>query len=202
MTDRNETPAPRGFDRLSAAMALVTVVMIVWAAWLRFGPPPAPETPAVGSMAPALRLLDPATSDPLILLGLRGKVVWISFVETTNASGASDLAGLETVWKRFRSRQGFAMAALSIESNHPDRLRAAVKATGVTLPTYLAAPETQRAFGISSGRLPLHILLDPNGHVVAVAQGRGAATLRRLVDQAERWLDEIDPPGRPFCLGK
>jgi hypothetical protein len=186
----------RGFDKVSAAMALVTTVMLAWAAWLRFGPPPAPEAPAVGASAPALRLVDLSTSEPLVLLGLKGKVVWITFFSVAAPPPANDLTALEAVWKRFKLRPRFAMAALDVESDRPDRLRAAVAAAGTTMPTYLAAPETCRAFGVDLGRLPLHILLDPSGRVAAVAQGRGAPTLNRLGDQAERWLDEVEPLGK------
>lgn len=188
----------RGFDKTSAAMALVTAVTLAWAAWLRFGPPPPPEPPAVGSPAPALRLLDPATSEPLVLLGLRGKVVWITFVGggAPPSPGTSDLSALEAVWKRFRPRAGFAMAALAVEADRPDRLRAAVAASGATVPAYLASPETCRAYGADPGLLPLHVLLDPTGRVAAVAQGRGAATLGRLAERTERWLSEVEPKGK------
>lgn len=188
----------RGFDKVSAAMALVTTVMLAWAAWLRLGPPPKPETPAVGTLAPALRLLDPSTSEPLVLLGLKGKVVWIAFVSPGgSAPGSSnDLPALEAVWKRFKPRPKFAMAALDVDSARPDRLRAAVASAKATLPAYLAAPETCRAFGVDLRRLPLHVLVDPSGRIAAVAQGRGALTLDRLGDQAERWLDEVEPLGK------
>src|SRR4051794_12125740 len=114
MTDGG--PRGGGFDKVSAAMALVTTVMLAWAGWLRFGPPPAPETPAVGTPAPALRLLDPATSEPLVLLGLRGKVVWVAFFSAGGPTGGADLTALDAVWKRFKARPGFAMAALSVEA--------------------------------------------------------------------------------------
>lgn len=190
------TAEGRGFDKVSAVMALVTTVMVAWAGWLRFGPPRT-EPPAVGASAPALRLLNVFTSEPLVLLGLKGKVVWITFFSGADPPpGADDLTALETVWKRFKPRPRFAMAALEVDSGRGDRLRAAVAAAGTTLPTYLAAPETCRAFGVDLRRLPLHVLLDPSGRVAAVARGRGLSTLHRLGDQAERWLDEVEPLGR------
>lgn len=191
------SPEPaRGFDAASAAMALVTAVALVWAAWLRFGPAPPTEPPTVGALAPALRLLDPATSDPLVLLGLRDKVVWVTFWSAGPPTGRSDLADLEAVWTRFRAHPKFAMAALAVESDRPEWLRDAVSATKASLPTYLVSPETRRSFGAGPRHLPLHVLIDPTGRVVAVAQGRGPAVLARLADQAERWLDELGPSGK------
>src|SRR5947209_5634195 len=86
---------PRGFDPVAAAMAAVVVAALGGAAWLRFGPPAAPEPPAAGKAAPALRLLDAHTSEPLVLLGLRGKVVWVTFWSAAPPHGAADLAALE-----------------------------------------------------------------------------------------------------------
>lgn len=188
--------APRGFDVPAAAMTLVTLVALLWAAWLRFGPAAPPEPPAVGKTVPSLHLLDPATSEPLVLLGLRGKVVWISFWSATPPNGPADLAALGTVWKRLKPHAKFAMAAAAEESDRPDLVRAAVASARAEMPAYLAPPETLRAFGVRPGRLPLHVLLDPSGRVVSIAQGRDPATLSRLVDQAERALDEIEPLGK------
>ena len=189
-------PHEPGFDKVSAVMALVATLMLAWAAWLRFGPPPSPETPTIGAPAPALRLRDLSTSEPLVLLGLRGKVVWVTFISAGKSSGPSDLTVLEPIWKRFKTRPRFAMTALAVETDRPDLLRAAIASAGSTLPTYLASPETCRAFGVDPAHLPLHVLIDPTGHVSAVAQGAGASTLARLADQAERWLDEIEPQGK------
>ncbi len=198
-----EGPQDRGFDKVSALMALVATVILAWAGWLRFGPPPAPETPAVGAPAPALKLLDPATREPLVLLGLRGKVVWVTLFSTDRTPGASDLAALERVWKRFRTRPRFAMAALAVEADRPDRLHEAVARSGATLPTYLATPETSRAFGVDPTHLPLHVLIDPTGRVAAVALGGGASTLGRLAGQAERCLIEVEPSAKTrFARGR
>ena len=67
MIGREESPPgapelPRRFDRVSAAMALVTAIALASTLWLKFGPAPPAEPPGVGTPAPPLRLLDPATS--------------------------------------------------------------------------------------------------------------------------------------------
>lgn len=193
--------SPRGFDVPAAAMTLVTLVALSWAAWLRFGPAAHPEPPAVGKTVPSLHLLDPATSEPLVLLGLRGKVVWISFWSAAPPNGTTDLAALGMVWKRLKPHAKFAMAAAAEESDRPDLVRATVASAKADMPAYLAPPETLRAFGVRAGRLPLHVLLDPSGRVVSIAQGRDPATLSRLVDQAEQVLDEIEPLGKSRFAG-
>ena len=185
----------RGFDATSAALTVVTLAALSWLVWLRFGPPAAPEPPAVGASVPALRLLDLSTAEPLVLLGLKDKVVWITFWSAASADGAADLAALEAVWNRLKPHSRFAMAAAA-DSNHREQARAAVARSKADLPAYLAAPETLHAFGARPANLPLHILLDPSGRVAAVARGRDQATLSRLADKAEKELDEIEPVGK------
>jgi len=189
-------PADRGFDKVSALMALVASVALAWAAWLRFGPGPPAAPPPLGTPAPALRLRDPAMSEPLVLLGLHGKVVWVSFWSAGPPAGPADLADLEAVWTRLKTRPRFAMAALAADPARPELLRAAVAATKATLPAYVASPETLRSYGATPAHLPLHVLIDVDGRVGVVAQGHGPAVLARLADQAARWLDELEPLGK------
>src|SRR4051812_2602979 len=90
----------RRFDSVSASMALIASIAIVWAAWLRFGPPPPPEPLSPGAMLPALRLVDPETNEPVLLIGLRNKVVWVTFWSAAASEADSDLVDLERVWSR------------------------------------------------------------------------------------------------------
>jgi hypothetical protein len=52
-----------------------------------------------------------------------------------------------------------------------------------------------RRFGAEKADPPLNVLIDAEGQVIAIARGAGDATLERLVDQAKRQLDELDPLG-------
>jgi hypothetical protein len=181
-------------------MAMVTSVALVWAAWLRFGPEGPAEPPAIGSQSPPLRLLDPETTEPLVLLGLRGRVVWVTFWTT---GSPSDVAGLDRVWRRLRGRRQFSMVAAAVDNPPPGRVRAAVGQPKSGLPVYLATPETCRAFGAASRNLPLHLLIDERGRVGALARGSGNEILSRLSAQAERWLDAMEPLGDThFAMGK
>ena len=69
----------RRIDRISLLLALASLGIVGWTAWIRFAPSPRPDPPAVGSVLPPLPLMDLETSEPLILLGLKGKVVWVVF---------------------------------------------------------------------------------------------------------------------------
>lgn len=191
----HETETPRRIDWMSAAMGLATSLALAGAAWLRLAPPPLPEPPVVGAPAPPLRLLDPATSEPLILFGLKGKVVWLTFWSAEGRSARADLAALDKVWARLKARPKFAMAAVAIDAETPDRVRAALAATKVNLPVYLAPAETRRKFGATGPRVPFHILIDESGHVGAIARGDTPGILDRLAHQAEKWLDELEPLG-------
>jgi hypothetical protein len=172
-------------------LAAITVVAFGWTAWRRFGPEPATEPPAVGTLAPRLRLLDPATSRPLVMLGLRGRIVWLAFWSAASPARGSDLAALERAWVKLKGHPRFAMVAAAVDCPPRDTHLAA----GGRLPVYLATPETTRAFGAHARHLPLHILIDETGRVGAVAHGMSAETLAHLGEQAETWLDALEPPG-------
>jgi hypothetical protein len=187
-----ESRTPGRIDWPSAAMALVASVALVWAGWLRFGPEGPAEPLAVGAQSPPLRLLDPDTTEPLLLLGLQGRVVWVTF---WTAGSAGDLAALEQVWNRLRNRRRFSMVAAAVGEPAKPRRPAAGERSEASLPVYLATPETCRAFGVAGRNLPLHLLIDERGKVGAVAWGSSEATLSRLSAQAEGWLDVIDPAG-------
>lgn len=174
-------------------MALVTTVALAWGAWLRFGPPPPAEPPGIGGTPPPLGLLDANTEEPLVLLGLKGRVVWLTF---WTAGSPADLGTLDRVWARFRLRNRFTMVAAAVDSAAPGRVRAVVDHARSGLPVYLATPQTCRAFGALPPNLPLHVLIDETGRVGAVAQGSSRELLDRLQGQAERWLDELEPIGK------
>lgn len=196
------TPVARKFDPVSAMMALIASIAIVWAGWLRFGPPPTPEPLSPGAKLPALRLIDPETNESVLLLGLRNKVVWVTFWSSTASEANSDLIDLERIWSRFKDREKFAMAAVAVDEAKAGRLLALVAKSKVSLPVYLAAPETRQRFGADAAKLPLHLLVDETGRVAAVAQGREGATLARLAEQARQRLDKIDPIGNSRFVKK
>ncbi len=185
----------RKFDPVSAFMALVATVAILWGAWMRFGPSPTPEPLAPGAKLPPLKLIDPETNEPVLLLGLRDKVVWVTFWSATAVEARSDLNDLQSVWGRFQPHSRFAMAAVAIDADKSGAVRKLIATAKATLPVYLAAPETRKRFGADAAKLPLHILIDDTGRVAAVAQGRDGATFARLTEQAKQRLDQIDPLG-------
>jgi hypothetical protein len=191
--DTTAGQASRRFDWVSAVLALGTLLLVGWTAWLRFGPASAPEPPAVGSVLPPLRLIDMETSEPLVLLGLKGKVVWIVFWSAGTPSGRASLPKLEAVWKRLKPYQRFTLVAASVDSEQAERVRAVIAQVHATLPVYLAGPETCRRFGAQKADPPLHVLIDAQGQIAALARGAGQETIDRLASQAQGWLDELDP---------
>ncbi len=184
-------------------MAVVTVLLVGGACYLRFGRGVRVDPPAVGTALPPLRLLDLQTSEPLLLLGQRGKVVWVVFWSAEATSGPAHLAALESVWKRFKGHRRFSLVTAAVESEHPERVRAALAAIHASLPAYLAAPETRRLFA-GSADPPLHVLVSPDGRIAALARGSGRETIQRLAAQVQGWLDELDPLGSTWfaALGR
>jgi hypothetical protein len=128
-------------------------------------------------------------------VGLQGKVVWVVFWSAEASSGRTCLAELAAAVKRLEAHRRFAVVTAAVEAGHPGRVRATVAAHGVDLPVYLAAPETRRQFGAENADPPLHVLIDADGRVLAMARGAGRPTLERIAEQAGRRLDELDPLG-------
>ncbi len=185
------TEPKRRIDWVSAVMALITSVALAWTAWLWLEQDGRTEPPAMGSKMPALRLLDLETAEPLVLVGLRGKVLWISF---WSEAKPPDLAALQAASASLRSRKKFALIVAATDAGSTDRFRRVIAEAKVELPVYLASPETTRRFGAERRETPLHVLVDQFGHVGAVAQGLGPETLGRLAHHAQEWLDELEPP--------
>ena len=196
MDEPTAMPPRRRIDAMSGLMSAITLAALIGAVWMRFGPS-SRESPtvAVGRAAPPLRLLDMETSEPLVLVGLEGKVVWVVFWSAEAASGRSCLAELAAAVKRLQAHRRFALVTAAVEAGAPAHVRAAVAAIGVDLPVYLASATTRRQFGAETADPPLHVLIDADGRVLAMAVGAGRPTLERFAAQAGRRLDELDPLG-------
>jgi hypothetical protein len=188
-------PPSRRVDRISAIMALVTVLLVAGACWLRFGQSPWVEPPTVGSVPPPLRLLDLQTSEPLIMLGHKGKVVWVVFWSAGSASGPANLVALESAWKRFRTHRAFSLVTAAVDSEHPALVRAALANIDAKVPAYLATPETCSRFATGGADPPLHVLIGPEGCIAVLSRGAGPETVNRLAARVQDWLDELDPLG-------
>jgi hypothetical protein len=188
-------------DRVSVLLALVTLVLVGWTAWLRFGPASRPWPAAVGQALPPLRLVDLETAEPLVLLGAKGKVSWVVFWSAGSPSGRAGLAQLEGVWKRLKPHRRFSMLTAAVNSDQPDRVRAALAEIHAAVPAYLAGPETLRRFGAELADPPLHLLVDGDGRIAALVRGAGQDTINRLESQVQRWLEEIDPLGNTWFAG-
>jgi len=195
MAAPTEIPLRRRIDWVSAAVAFATVAALVGSLWYRSGRPAAPGPLAIGDPAPPLRLLDLKTSEPLVLLGSRGKVVWIIFWSADSPSGRSSLPELQRVWVRLKAHRQFALLTAAVEADQPGRVRTAVAESGVELPVYLASSETRQRFSAEQADPPLHIMIDAQGHVMALARGADRQTIERFADLARRQLDELDPLG-------
>jgi hypothetical protein len=196
--DLESEPYPkRRVDAMSGLMMLVTLVALAGAAWLRFdrSSSPAVSTAIVGAEAPPLRLTDPETSEPIVLVGLRDKVVWVVFWSAASPSGRSCLAELETASRRLRMHRRFATVAAAVEFDDPAKVQAAVRESEFKPPVYLAGAETRRRFHAESADPPLHVLIDSGGRILAMARGGGQPTIGRIAELARRRLDEIDPLG-------
>ncbi len=185
----------RRIDPISALMVVMTAAGLLGAAWLRLGPSPAPPAPVVGGLAPPIQVLDVDSTEPMVLAGLRGKIVWVVFWSANSPSGSGSLSIIDDVWKRLRAHRRFVPVAAAVESDQPERVRAVISGSQLKLPVYLASPETQRRYRVENAEPPLHVLIDAAGHVIAIARGTGRPTIERIADQAKKQLDQLDPLG-------
>jgi hypothetical protein len=193
MDEASDFPTKRRIDGITAVMVIVTITSLLGAVWLRTRRLPQNEPPAVGALAPPLRLLDLETSEPIVLVGLRGKVVWVVFWSAESTSWGSNAAAIERAWRTLEADGRFAMVAAAVEFDDPGRVRAAAARSGVKLPVYLASAETRRRFGALQADPPMNVLIDADGRIATIARGTSPQTIKRIAGQARRLLDELGP---------
>ena len=197
--DLNGEPYPkRRVDPVPGLMLLVTLAALGGAGWLRLGDSPTvqvPETATVGSEAPPLRLIDPATSEPVVMVGLQDRVTWVVFWSAGTASGRSCLRELESATRKLRRHQRFALVAAAVEVEQVELVQSEARDAGFPRPVYLAGPETCRRFRAGSADPPVHVLIDDRGQILAMARGDDAGTIARIAKIARRRLDEPEPAG-------
>ncbi len=195
MDPATEIRSRRRIEPMSVLCIAITAASLLGAAWLRFGSRSASKPLSIGGTAPLLEVLDVDTSEPMILVGHRGKVVWLVFWSADSPSASTTLSALDDFWKKLKAQPRFSLVAAAVETDRSDRVRAVMTAIGVTLPVYLASPETRRRFGALQADPSLHVLIDAQGQIAAIARGYGRATIDRIASQVKRLLDELDAIG-------
>ena len=194
-TDSTANDSPR-IDWISAIMAITASLLLGLGAYGWFMRARAdiakPERPAVATVPPPLHLVDPVTGESVVLVGLQGKVVWVSFISAASKTTESEYASLTQVWKRLHLHQMFAMAVVASPTDSRDVVKALTTKSSETFPTYIASEETAAAFGVNPSNLPFHMVVDPSGKVAAIG---GEGMIERLARDATQWLDQIEPTG-------
>jgi hypothetical protein len=202
MDEMTELWTRRRIEPTSAIMILVTATALVGAAWLRYRSRPLDEPLSLGARVPPLQVLDLETSEPLVLFGLSGKVVWITFWSIDSASAASSLQTLERASKRLADHRRFAQVAAAVPAGKASQVRSSLRSNRIGLPVYLASSSVLRQFGTSSADPPFHVLIGADGRILALARGGDDSTIGRLAAMAQRRLDELDPEGATrYALG-
>ena len=162
-----------GRDWRALLLGLATVAVLAYTAWLRFAPRPWADPPAPGTTAPPRILKMRGETAPRLLLDLRGHVAWIVF----GPADADNIAAL----RRF-------------EQSHPlFRLIVATPEGAPETPDTNASfsDATRRSFGARD--LPLHVLIDEEGRVLATARGDGREGWERLLAAARERLKQLEP---------
>jgi len=195
MDQMTETWTRRRIEPSSAIMLLVTAIAVVGAVWLHYRNYPAEETLTVGARIPALQFLDLGTSEPLVVLGHSGRVIWITFWSAESASALPSLKDLERVTKKLAGHRRFVQVVAAVEDGKASQVRAIIDSNGIKLPVYLATAAIFRRFGASSADPPLHVLIGADSRIIALARGGDDSTIARLAAMVQRRLDELDPQG-------
>lgn len=194
MDEMTEAWTRRRIEPSSAIMVVVTATALLAAAWLHYRSHPAGETLTVGARVPPLQVLDLETSEPLLLLGLSGKVVWITFWSVDSATAPSSLKGLEQGTKKLAGHRRFQQVVAAVERKG-DKIRATLVSHEIELPAYVASASMLRQFGVASADPLFHALIGADGRIIALARGSDESTIARLAAMAQRRLDELDPQG-------
>jgi peroxiredoxin len=104
----------------------------------------------------------------LHLAAQRGKVVFINFWATWCLPCRAEMPMMENLWRRHRARS-FVMLAVSTDAT-PSAVPPFIAQQGFTFPVTLdAGQELARAYGLRG--LPMSVIVDPAGNVVARAIG-------------------------------
>ncbi|WZP00948.1 hypothetical protein EP7_002610 [Isosphaeraceae bacterium EP7] len=186
---------PPRMDWVALAMTAVIVLSLARFAWVRWSPGARPNPPIVGKSIPPLSLRDPSTAEPLVWVTPRDRVTWLTFYSATDPAASADLAVLESTWHRFRQRAHFAMLAVAANPDQEPAVARLLAQTKATLPTAVATQSTLATFDADRGTLPLHLILDTDGTLLAIARGRPPGQLERLTETVTRRLAELDPTG-------
>jgi len=195
MDEMTERWTRRRIEPSSAIMILVTAAALVGAALLNYRSRPTDESLNLGARVPPLQVLDLETSEPLVLFGLNGKVVWVTFWSIDSASAPSSLKALERASKRLADHRRFAQVAAAVPAGQASQVRESLRSNRIGLPVYLASAAVLRHFGVSSADPPFHVLIGADSRIIALARGGDDSTIGRLAAMAQRRLDELDPQG-------
>lgn len=193
MDEASDIPTKRRIDGITALMVLVTVASLVGAAWMRARRTQEYQLPRVGALAPPLRLLDLQTGEEIVLVGIRGKVVWVVFWSAEARSGGLGLPPVEAAWNALKADPRFLMIAAAVAPVETDRIREVVAKSKLKLPVYLATTETRGRYGVLQADPPQSALIDANGRIAALALGTEPQTIDRIAVQVRRLLDELGP---------
>ncbi len=195
MDEMTELWTRRRIEPSSAMMMVVTAIALVGAASLHYRSRPDHEPLSVGARIPPLQVLDLETSEPLVMIGLNGKVVWVTFWSIDSASAKSSLQALERASKRLAGHRRFVGVAAAVPAGKAREIRELLRSNRIGLTVYLASAGLLGRFGTASADPPFHVLIGADGRILALARGGDDTTIGRLAAMAQRQLDELDPEG-------
>jgi len=173
---------------------VIALAFLAASAWLWLGVGERSSPPVVGSRFPPTRLERLKDADPLLVLGLEGRVTWLVFLPIDAPGGLELLAQLEPFQRQFRSNRRFSLIAATVGSNGPDHPSATLEGYRGHLPLYVADGDVQRLFGVDRVDSPRHILIGPRGRIDLIADGSSRETIDRVARRTRLWLDALAPP--------
>jgi hypothetical protein len=183
----HRTAPKRGPDLVNALLVMVTIIFLIGSCWIRFGTSTNRPSLAVGDLAPSLHLRD-LNGEPLIVLGLWGKVVWLTFWSATSREGLIVVDRLDQIWRGLDKEGGFASFSLVIDDVEPEIVRDLIATRSLRLPAYLASAETCRDYGAAAGDLPLHVVINDDGRILAITRGSDLEEIEEMVKARLRVL--------------
>ncbi|VAX22881.1 hypothetical protein MNBD_NITROSPINAE01-767 [hydrothermal vent metagenome] len=138
------------------------------------------KTLAVGSSKAMDFTLPSLDGEMVSLSGLRGKWVMLNFWATWCGPCVVEIPMLNNLYKKLK-KENFEILAVNIENLSDEKIKTFVSDLAMSFPVLLdKSQEIQRLYGIKS--LPYTYIIDPDGNVVAKADGMREWDSKEVVD--------------------
>lgn len=171
-----------GIGLLALALGLVLVVPTILAGDRSSNVEGRQVGPNVGDLAPDFELKDATTGQPVSLLSLRGKPVWLNFWASWCQGCKDEMPIIESVYQKYRP-SGIQVVGIDVQES-PETVLGFISSNGFNW-TFLLDNDGKTTDRFFVNGLPYHVFIGPDGVIKAIHPG--------VLDQAgmETYIQQI-----------